>query len=628
VQKYVSKLEKVVFERNINEDFFLKFNMYLLFEDEVKEATYETFSLFIDDIKKTYLNIKKESLSKFVSSITNEDIVKKIKNEYLYKLIEFTNELLKLKLERRALFEEELTFLYTISPNNDDLINGFIKKLKEKVEEIINTKSKKEIKKYKEILLKEIFTIIDVYYEAKSLSSIAKEYESLLDEIEKSSNISLYSTLSKFKDLFSRAFIETIESKSNIESENSSDLYSKLSIISFDDDIIKKAVVNYICDTYEVFKTNLDFVDKKIGGIESENIYVICAPSNHGKSLMLIQLAKKLIESNLDKFDENDAILFVTLEDNKIKLSRRIFSIFGNIHPKAVKELFVVGHRKAKKLKHYYKDEEKYNEFKTYFENLINSLYLNAIYNVCQNKVKFFIQDRADSQYSSSDLLQTISTLKLRNINVRCVFIDYIDLMNSTRNYDSDYNEQGQIIKDLRALAKEFHIPIVTVTQLKREAEDNKKELSNALMGDSYKKVRNSDYILMMRQVFDATIEKYSEHYGFDLSLDSNILEDIINQTIPVEYAYTKLKDTDKTLNLKSYLIFSKFNLQFYDNFSKLVNDYKENKANTEKVIKIIENIENYEKFILNNSNRINNSNNTNNITNDNNEEFEFDLGI
>ena len=62
-----------------------------------------------------------------------------------------------------------------------------------------------------------------------------------------------------------------------------------------------------------------------------------------------------------------------------------------------------------------------------------------------------------------------------------------------------DYQNQGAITQELRSLSVNLDIPILTATQNSRASENLTSHMSNAQIGDSYRKVRYSDYIYMSR---------------------------------------------------------------------------------------------------------------------------------
>jgi len=73
--------------------------------------------------------------------------------------------------------------------------------------------------------------------------------------------------------------------------------------------------VDYISTGYSFYKTGFELFDNNIEGFESASVHLVSAPSNHGKSIFLINLVNTIIQCNHADFEKGDAILFLTLED-------------------------------------------------------------------------------------------------------------------------------------------------------------------------------------------------------------------------------------------------------------------------------------------------------------------------
>ena len=61
---------------------------------------------------------------------------------------------------------------------------------------------------------------------------------------------------------------------------------------------------------------------------------------------------------------------------------------------------------------------------------------------------------------------------KLRRMkNLGLVIIDYLQLMNSSRRIDNRVNEISEITRQLKLMAKELNVPVITLSQLSRSVE-------------------------------------------------------------------------------------------------------------------------------------------------------------
>jgi len=567
----VSSLQRKVFEKFITDDFLHNIILYMLFRDSRYESIEALINDFLDKLLEIHRNIKYTQLQETIGNINEENVNKVIESDILYHKLRYTKEFVNAIIINGDLFKDiqEDDEIFTTVYDKVITIEDFVNKLKRSV-----AKRKVDVNK----TLNKILEIINLFDEVEKLSDIARDYEKLLETITTEKTTSTYSVINHFKTVIQNAYLRIVESKIK---EKGDDLLSKHSIIEFGSSSIPQLITDYVINQYDVLHTGLEFIDNYIDGFEAGNVYLICAPSNHGKTILLINIAYNIIKKNIEKFEKNDVILFVTLEDNKIKLSRRIFSIFGNYPTHLVRRLYKV----IKQTKEYEKACEIFTEMEK-----------QSIKNVTQDKVIFMIQDQADNNYTTADLVEVLTTLKLKNYKVRAIIIDYVDLMTSTKGYEKDYDEHGQIIKDLRVIAKEYQIPIITATQLKREAEDTKIKLSNNLKGDSHKKVRFSDYILMIRQLQEVPSIFFAESFPIHQMISNELLaQSIIQNITPVEYVYTKMKDTDKRPPSNDQIIsFYRTNLRFYDSPKSLLNDLGQINERTTYLENVIKELSNH----------------------------------
>lgn len=89
---------------------------------------------------------------------------------------------------------------------------------------------------------------------------------------------------------------------------------------------------------------------------------------------------------------------------------------------------------------------------------------------------------------------------KLRRLkNVDLVIIDYLQLMSSPRRIDNRVQEISEITRGLKILAKEFNVPVITLSQLSRASEqraEHKPQLSD--LRDSGSIEQDADIVLFL----------------------------------------------------------------------------------------------------------------------------------
>ena len=73
------------------------------------------------------------------------------------------------------------------------------------------------------------------------------------------------------------------------------------------------------------------------------------------------------------------------------------------------------------------------------------------------------------------------------NYNIKLVLIDYLQLIKPESNRDNRVNELSEITRNLKQLAKEFDLPVISLSQLSRQVEnrDDKRPLLSDLESGS-----------------------------------------------------------------------------------------------------------------------------------------------
>jgi replicative DNA helicase len=85
------------------------------------------------------------------------------------------------------------------------------------------------------------------------------------------------------------------------------------------------------------------------------------------------------------------------------------------------------------------------------------------------SKAPLFVDDTA--ALSTMELRARCRRLKSEH-NLGLVVVDYLQLMRASRDIDSREQEISDISRNLKALAKELHIPVIALSQLNRKVEE------------------------------------------------------------------------------------------------------------------------------------------------------------
>lgn len=426
--------------------------------------------------------------------------------------------------------------------------------------------------------LEKIIYNIQVYYEVCSIAQGLLEFDNF-SEYASSNNVSAYEATKMYKD----KVIQLYNDLNKLQSLNKSETEKDYFIISDKKSVqeLSETLVNFISDGYSSFKSGYEIVDKYIDGFESASLYLVSAPSNHGKSIFMSNIFHQLISDNHSNFDENDAIVFITLEDDYKKLIRRLCSIFGNYEQTIIKNMYLQGY--------YCMSASQDNNIKNKFTDIMNNVIQTSIHTKTKGKVQLIVKHCNENQFSPADLSKFVDTIRVElGVNVKMAIIDYLDVMTPSMNDRVDtYEKQGIITHELRALTRNHKMPILTATQNRRESENMNYKQTNLSVGDSYLKIRYSDYVFMCRMTshldpFDDIIQKHcfnQDHYSSKNQIKPEILKlqsQITQDLVPFECEITKSKDGGK--GSVKFMLFCKHNLRIYDNIQQYLDDIEQMK--------------------------------------------------
>lgn len=439
--------------------------------------------------------------------------------------------------------------------------------------------------------LEEITKNIQVYSEMKQVKLIFTEQDFLRSEMSKS-DISPLNFLKDYKNHVINAYSQFSSLKSIMNEEDHEkylEFYDETSLPKITENLFK-----YLSKSFNFYKSGYSLLDDNVDGIESGAVYIISAASNNGKSLYMVNLIRNMMLDVKNSFEPTDIILFITLEDDIYKVYRRFLSIFGNINTKIAKKLFV---HCSSIIKESRDIDIKFKTVEQEINQLLEKITTKTIHTATKGRCRLGMIYSNESDFSMKDVEMFIDNKKAEGFNVKAVFIDYLDYMvpNNQMVKDkegSEYSAHGQIVKEMKLTAREYGVPVITVTQNSKASENSMQTLDNSQIGDSYKKVRNADTILMLRQEQDKSITDQAVFKDvFDPSYNMANLTtlDYFSALIPMTLKLTKAKEGSKNSN--RYHIFNPLNLRIYESFTTLAEDMEQYKPNNDELIRDIESI-------------------------------------
>ena len=551
-----STLVVAFFRRFLNHEFFVDLGRAILYPTSLENQIefLNNTATFIDDVRKT---------------INELDIKVDIDDE-----IEFIDKTVRIKQVGNIAAMNYSTVDKHFAQSESTIIHNLIKQIK--AAPITNDTDYNSVKDF-------VYARMQAFYELKNITPALNQIDSLSTLIQNQAT-NPFEALKIYEETVLSAY----NSLTNLKQLHKEENFKSFFTLS-DEESFKKltdSVSEYLFSKYNILKTGYRLLDGPFGGVESSSVYVVSAPSNHGKSILLVNILSRILNNELPNFKSNDAILFVTLEDDIYKLLRRFISIIGNQSVDEVKRLFRYGMQISRR--------PEYSKYKSQFEALLSNTVTTTLYNRTQGKVSIILKHSEENTFTPTDLAKFIDRLKVDGYNVRAVFADYIDVFVPTIHHREmrDYDAQGTIVQELRTISRAYKLPIITATQNRRSSETSI-TMSNEDIGDSYKKVRYSDYIFMCRQRRDKDItewigDKSIENSRYILSSfqlpPQYQLENLLNSDylIPFEMKTTKAKEGKKDDHHSA--IFFTGNLRIYESLEELSSDLPEFISNSSKL--------------------------------------------
>ena len=192
-------------------------------------------------------------------------------------------------------------------------------------------------------------------------------------------------------------------------------------------------------------------LDNMLGGLQNSDLIILAGRPSMGKTALATNIA-----FNAAKFyssdEEKGSVVMFSLEMSAEQIGLRILAEQSKIPSDKLRK----GELTEK-----------------------DSMALSDTYKEIHN-LKFFFDDSPN--LTVSELRSKLRRYK-NNYNIKLVLIDYLQLIKPEGNKDNRVNELSEITRNLKQLAKEFDLPVVSLSQLSRQVEsrDDKRPLLSDL---------------------------------------------------------------------------------------------------------------------------------------------------
>ncbi len=192
-------------------------------------------------------------------------------------------------------------------------------------------------------------------------------------------------------------------------------------------------------------------LDNMLGGLQNSDLIILAGRPSMGKTALATNIAFNASKYFSQEQEEGSVVMF-SLEMSAEQIGLRILAEQSKIPS----------------------DKLRKGEL-----NEKDSLELQNTYKEINN-LNFFFDDSPN--LTVSELRSKLRRYK-NNYNIKLVLIDYLQLLKPESNRDNRVNELSEITRNLKQLAKEFDLPVISLSQLSRQVEnrDDKRPLLSDL---------------------------------------------------------------------------------------------------------------------------------------------------
>ena len=266
-------------------------------------------------------------------------------------------------------------------------------------------------------------------------------------------------------DIFSEA--EALLSKTSNSSGGKKTSFSAAeSLLSLQTKMLEKAQQVYDGDSCIGVRFGIPSLDDKIGSVEAGHFCIIAGREGSGKST----LAQNLAITNMLKYGKSG--LFISAEMDKETLMARILSAYGNIP---------------------FKNIQRGEVYDGMFEQITSAT-------MVIDKFKLIIEEK--QMPTLSEIRSYIRKAKRKYPDLGFVVVDYIGLIKDPSQKDRRL-EVDSISRNLKAMGKEFDVPMIVLAQLNRENVKVNREPRSSDLKESGQLEADCDQIVLVHPVVE-----------------------------------------------------------------------------------------------------------------------------
>lgn len=257
--------------------------------------------------------------------------------------------------------------------------------------------------------------------------------------------------------------------------------------------------------------TGFSTFDSATNGLYNGSLYMVMAPTKHGKSLFLLNVGYNIQISGHN-------VLYITLENSKDTTELRYESLNSGLPYEAIKKGILTPEQKEI----YYKSIDASNAMKSVF-------YICDVHDDCT--VPFLMAKYKELSYD-------------RDFDL--VIVDYINFMKPTFDKKDDWLNQSNICKDLRSFARMINKPVFTAAQISHEGWERIKKSGRLEATDSGGTKMYAKHVDLMMGMIPMVIEDVGFKDTFDLKASITASRDSRNVEFMIRAEAFKMRMTEQ----------------------------------------------------------------------------------
>lgn len=442
---------------------------------------------------------------KFHMSIYKDDIPIQIKDKF-----ECLQSICEMKADNRS-----------ISTIIDSILSGKYKPLKDFIDEKVSENLDISI----------IQDYIKQIRNRKKMTILFKDFmkiKALVESIEESKYDTMDTLLDKYNYIIKSLYVNMMEEQRYEAIETSSSLDLMNDDYTYVIDKIKESnsIENCVPSGYEL-------IDNSIlrGGFKKTRLYLIGGSSGSGKSTFLVNILANRCNTPMltTKEKDSDIYVYITLEN---LVDETFLRLYCCLNDRSEGDAF--------------SDMEAGIDIR----KIVQTKLEKSGVNICL----FYFPANSITVENVRVVLDDVCS-KYGKKRIKAVLVDYLDLFNCRSNIDLYRMQLADITLDLKVLAIDYSIPVISVTQVNKSGYDVGSVPQLTSIGESMKKVDHSDFVAFLTPdgdgkllftvrkhrngpnnkqiVFDVDLSKY-KLYCTGSKASNLVLDNIDSQSLPI----------------------------------------------------------------------------------------------